>query len=338
MRPPIILFAIGLFLVPVGRAADPLADLQSFADFKEINLKELQDGEVKTQRGAQQLARGCSAQSCFFLKASPKAAAEVIQTWDASSHPMLGVFGHHCFRGAAQAADFDQLKLDSGNMPVRWLVNRTLTFKPGQPDFQLSRAEADQLAAQVQGKVPNAELAGQCWRKLLMGRAARFQQDGIAGLPAYENGGTRVTSAAEIRALLKTLPRVAARFSAILAQARIADGASAPPAIAQNYWELFNVDGHAALKLGAVFVRPAEDHVQLVDCEYFVSNGYYTALIAYDLWPVEGGSLVVRVDLLSADSLADAKGIERLAHENILTLEIRKSIRFLCEDVAKRSR
>lgn len=337
----LLLFAVGLLVCRAGQAADPLVELQSFTDFTAVDLKELADGEILTQRGnALELARGISVQTCFFIKAPPKVTVETIQTWNASRHKALGVFHHHNFSAPVRDDDFELLNLDSGNSAVRWLVSRTLAAKADHSEFQISRADAEQIVAQVQGQPPGASLAAQCWKKILMSRAAKFQQQGIASVPPSEMDGPPVKTATEIRSLLRTVPRIVARFSPLLAQARLIDKPSAPPspAIAQNYWELFDVDGHAALKLGAVFLRSFDHHYQVLDCEYYVTNGYYTLLIGYEVWPVEGGSLVWRADLLSADSLAKAKGIERMAHDNILVLEIRKSIRCLREDVANLAR
>lgn len=332
-----LLFAVGFLICRAVQAVDPLVELQSFTDFKTVDLKELADGEILTQRGnLLELARGISVQTCFFIKAPPKVTVETIQTWNASPHKALGVFDHHNFRAPVGNDDFDLLKLDAENPSIRWLVSRTLAVKADHSEFQISRADAAQIAAQVQGPPPGASLAAQCWKKILMSRVANFQQQGIASVPPCETGEAPIKTATEIRNLLKTVPRIVSRFSPLLVQARLMDGPSASqtPAISQNYWELFDVDGHAALKVGAVFLRSFDNHYQIIDCEYYVTNGYYTALICYEVWPVEGGSLVWRADLLSADSLAKAKGIERMAHDNILVLEIRKSIRCLREDVA----
>ena len=59
-------------------------------------------------------------------------------------------------------------------------------------------------------------------------------------------------------------------------------------------------------------------------------------LTFYQMWPVTVGSqtatLVWRCDLLSAPSLADLHGVERLASANAMTKEIQQTIHIFLKD------
>ena len=73
----------------------------------------------------------------------------------------------------------------------------------------------------------------------------------------------------------------------------------------------------------------------MADFEYFSTSGYYVSLVLYDIWPVENGTVVHRVDLLSAPSLAFTKGIERIAYGKIMLKELKKAIQAFQEDMRK---
>ena len=75
---------------------------------------------------------------------------------------------------------------------------------------------------------------------------------------------------------------------------------------------------------------------QAVDALYYASGGYYVALTLYQLWPVtvngKASTLVWRGDMISASSLADLHGIERLGSESAMMKDISKAVTFFRRD------
>ncbi|MDD2707900.1 MAG: hypothetical protein PHV34_07795 [Verrucomicrobiae bacterium] len=335
----VFLFA-GLCLSGEG-AAGSVEELQSFTDFKAGDLKKLSGEDILIRRGGLMLfPRGLSSQSCFFVPASAKNTAKAIQMWDPTLHESLGVYLHKTIQSPPRESDFDSLDLNIAKSPVRWLVDKTLAVKADRFKFQISRAEAARIAEATQGRAPGAEAAGQAWKKILMSRAAGFQQNGLSKAPLYEMSDPPIKTTIEIQSLLKEEPRIAERFSRFLAEARLIGAGRAPRSriAIQYYWELFEAEDHAALCLGASHLKAVGDHYQVIDCGYYVSNAYYTSLVLFEVWPVEGGSLVWRADLLSSSSVAAAKGIERMAFSMVMIQEIKKAIRFFQRDMRQASK
>src|SRR5207302_3469398 len=119
----------------------------------------------------------------------------------------------------------------------------------------------------------------------------------------------------------------------------LVDALNGPPSRAALYWELFDVEGRAAFSLGALLDRPASDKWQAVDVQYYSSSGYVALLTFYQGWPVtingQPATLVWRGDLLSAPSLAELHGVERMGSGSAMMKEIQKSVRVFLRDVSR---
>ena len=67
----------------------------------------------------------------------------------------------------------------------------------------------------------------------------------------------------------------------------------------------------------------------MADGFYYASGGYNVALTLYQLWPIEisgrPSTLVWRGDFVSASTLADLHGIERLGSESAMRKDISKA-------------
>ena len=93
---------------------------------------------------------------------------------------------------------------------------------------------------------------------------------------------------------------------------------------------MLEVEDEGVLTLGASYHRStAGGGAQIADGLYYASGGYNVALTLYQLWPVEIGgrasTLVWRGDFISATSLGDLHGIERLASESAMRKDILKA-------------
>ena len=70
----------------------------------------------------------------------------------------------------------------------------------------------------------------------------------------------------------------------------------------------------------------------------FKRGGYYVAVTLYQMWPVtvEGkpSTLVWRGDMISAPSLADLHGVERLGSESVMMKQISKAVTLFRRDTS----
>jgi len=343
------LFAI-LVLInagPVFCATDPVAEIKSFSSFKEINPEMLVDGRILGQSGPlMDFQRGISVQTCFVVMAPVKVTARMLQTWDPSQHESLKVHFHRPVRSPPGKEDFKSCVLNSNKPAVRRLINKTVSTTPEKSDLQLSRAEAAQIAKCMKQTENEAEtspeqLASVCWSDILRARVLRFQKEGLAGTPSCETGGSTITPVSEIRSLLKEDPKVTTQFSKLLSETSLTASkpASSKTVSASYYWELFEADLHATFDLGVIYVKPSKDGFQVLDCQYFASGNYYVYLTFYQLWPIQVGNksatLIWRGDFLSARSVADTRGTERMMYGGVMSQEIKKAIRFFQEDLTE---
>ena len=65
-----------------------------------------------------------------------------------------------------------------------------------------------------------------------------------------------------------------------------------PASEAVGYWEMAKLRGHTTLQLGVFAAQKSETSWQLVNCVYYPSDTYFMALDLFQLWPVDGGTLV----------------------------------------------
>ena len=97
------------------------------------------------------------------------------------------------------------------------------------------------------------------------------------------------------------------------------------------YWELIEVEDRGVLSLGASYVRPvAAGGYQVADGLYYASGGFNVSLTLQQLWPIDLGggpsTLVWRGDFISANSLGELHGVERLASESAMRKDILKAV------------
>src|SRR5262249_15606146 len=74
---------------------------------------------------------------------------------------------------------------------------------------------------------------------------------------------------------------------------------------------------------------------QLVDCVYYPSDTYYMALDFFQLWSVDGGTLVWQVGLASAPFRTYLAGVDRYFAGKIMTNETLATIRAFRSDVER---
>jgi hypothetical protein len=326
--------ALGLALQSVA-FADTMPDLASFSAFKEVDLSKMAGGEIMASRG-QPLGfpRGLSVQFCYVIPAPLQKAEELQQRWNGTKHSELKAYLHGDLSSKPTLDDFKRVASAPDIGPVRSLVAATQKLDAAaQPPIQMSREEAKLFKpdpASHSGVMPQPVVS--FWQNLLQHRAAAFATGGIAKQPPYDTGGGSVTVQDEVGRLLKEQPKIRGQFSPFN---EILSGGA--PSGSQLYWELFDVEGTATFSLGAFYAKPSGEGWQALDLHYYASDGYYVLLTFYQMWPVKIGSqqatLVWRCDLLSAPSLSELHGVERIASANAMSKEIQKTIAIFIKDV-----
>ena len=334
-----------LFVVLLGAGemagADPAAELASFSGFKEVNLEKLAGAPPMMARGtAMSFPRGLAVESCYIVRKPLAKTVEMHLQWSPLKHPELKVYLHTDFTGRPTPAEFQRIASAPANAAVKGFVAATEKLGSGGSDLQLSAAEAKAFKSEG-GSSPSGGAipapAAAFWSNVLFQRAQAFSSGGLAKLPPYETLGEPVRPLDEVARLLKEAPRLRGHFSGLIEATPLAGGkGSLTPA---SNWEMFDVEGEAALSLDALYYRSGADTWQGVDVAYYASAGYYIFLTFYQMWPVKAGgqdaTLVWRGDLLSAPHLATLHGMERMGSSTAMMRETKKSIEFFLKDAAK---
>ncbi|MBA3963895.1 MAG: hypothetical protein H0X40_18620 [Chthoniobacterales bacterium] len=304
--------------VPALSRADALSEMAGFSVFGKVSLDELAKGGIKTAAGVpMSTPRDLSVQSCFVLPKTPAQVIEALKQFDPTAHRELKVFLHSDISGAPSAANFSKLAHPPGNAAARALSSATEKMSP---ELQVSRAEAQ--------KFDSAKPIFSFWADLLLQRAKDFVAGGASAQRAYDHTSAAAQPGREISGLVRQQPQVAKQFGGFLGTTGLMGGrGSLKPEL---YWELLQVEDDGVLTLGASYNRAsAGGGYQVADGLYYASGGYYVALTLYQIWPVDVGgrpsSLVWRGDFISAASLGDLHGIERLAAESAMKKDILKA-------------
>jgi hypothetical protein len=322
-------------LVAPGAHADGVADLAKYSVFPQVDLPSLAGGKVLSARGPTlESPRDLTVQAVYFVHAPVGRTLEMHKQWDAQRHPELKVYLHHDFSTRPAPGDFAQAIPD--NSAVRKLAGATEKL-PDLSDLQLSKAEAANFKNSGGGGAFPAGMRD-FWSQVLFHRATAFLQHGLSGLPTYDSrdGSTRVAD--EVSRLLREQPKVRAAFRPLIEQSPLSGGTGSLPIA--PYWELFDVEGAGAFSLGAsCSVQPSADAAQLLDLQYYASDGYYAYVTLYQMWPAtvggKPGTLVWRVDSISSLSFSDLRPFERMGSGAAMMKEIQRIIDFFQRDMGR---
>jgi hypothetical protein len=309
-----------ILLFPVALpAADPVTEMAEFSVFGKVDLAALAKGEIKTAAGMpMSTARYLSVQSCFVGPNPPAKAIEAMKRFDPTAHRELKVHLHADLPAAPSAANFSKLDNPPDQSAVKALSAATVKMSP---DLQLSRAEAQKYSA--------GQPIFAFWINTLTKRAQDFVAGGAAREAPYDHTRDAVQPGQELAGLVRQQAKINRQFGGFLADTGFIGGKGALRP--ELYWELLEVEDEGVLTLGASYNRPMTGGgAQLADGLYYASGGYNVALTLYQLWPVEVGgrasTLVWRGDFISATSLGDLHGIERLASESVMRKDILKAV------------
>jgi len=315
--------------------ADPVAEIVSFSNFKEVDLKKLAKGDVISASGStMRFSRGLEVESLFVLPMPVAKANELQQRWDGMRHSELRVYQHVDLPRRPTAQDFQRIASAPHNSSVAKFIAATEKLNPERPELQMSAAEAKgigKMEGGAKGAMPPGVSA--FWINLLHGRANAFAQGGLAGQPAYAGRSGTARPADEAGELLRERPAIRKQFSALTAT--MTGGGGGSPAL---YYELFDVEGRAALSLGATYTRTAGEAIQSGTVQFYSSDGFFVLLSITQMWPVQidgkPETLAWRGDLLSSSQLGELRGIERSGASVAMRKEIQKNISAMVKDLS----
>jgi len=280
--------------------------------------------------------RALAVQSAYVMRSPPKTAAILQQKWNPIHHPELKVFIQGDLSGKGSPADFQKLESAPADSSVKSFVDATLRLPGDASKLQLSRAEAKSFVpgGVASGTVPSS--VSSFWGKVLTQRAQSFASGGLTAFPPYETPETTIQAGDEVAQLLRGSPKVQSQFSSLIASTPLGGGKSSLPGV--GYWQLFDVDGQAAVALGVSYAKQAGEGWQLADLQYYASGGVYALATFYQFWPLQvdgqDATLVWRVDLTSASALGKLRGVERLGSGAAMMREVQKNVRIFLRDVS----
>jgi hypothetical protein len=306
-----------------------------------VDLDKLAAGTVQIARGpTMSFPRGLAVESVYVLRRPVPKAMELHEQWNPNKHPELKVLLHGEVSAHPTLVEFQKVGAAPGNSSVKAFAAATQKLGAGTSELQMSNADAKAFAGQATAGSSGGGLppkATAFWSNLLFQRAQAFLSGGISKLPPYETGGETIRPADEVAHLLKDAPKVRGQFGALIEANPLTGGKQTPPQ--STYWEMFDVEGVAAVNLGALYMRASGATGQMLDGQYYASGGYYALLTFYQLWPVKIGgkdcTLVWRTDLISAAALANLHGVERMGSSTAMMRETKKSIESLLKDASQ---
>lgn len=332
---PILPLIVSIVATASRLMADPAAEISSFSVFKEVDMKKLAKGDVIAASGpTMRFARGLEVESLFILPVPVAKANEAQQKWDSTRHSELKVYQHVDLPRRPSAQDFQRLASAPHNSSIGKFAAATEKLNPERPELQMSAAEAKGAGKfEPGGKGAMSAGVAAFWSGLLNGRASAFLSGGLAGQPAYAGRDGGVRPAGEAAELLRERPSIRKQFSS-LAAAMTGGGGGSP----SLYYELFDVEGRAALSLGATYTHAAGESIQSGTVQFYSSDGFYVLLSFSQMWPVQidgrAATLVWRGDMLSSSQLGELHGIERSGSSVAMRKEIQKNISAMVKDIS----
>lgn len=314
----------------------------AFSELKSVPFEKLARGEILGTRTAlegSELSLG--AEFFYIVPLPPDLTLQKMKGFSAAVPTDAGTLSVSInlpLRNPASLTDFTTFKLDPGSAASLWFFRQSFRSVPGKGGFNLSRTERERLAESLKTgglketgstQPEQTDHMARIWQGLLQARADIFQKSGLLGSEPYDKDGQHFEHAKETLRALRNRPKVLHAFTKILDPVMTGKDPASNPAPA-FYWENARIREEQTLSLGALFSCPQEDGHQAADITYYVSSQYYLSLILYWLIPVEiegkPSTFVYRSDFVLTPSVSRIKGIERIAAENILLMEIRKSI------------
>lgn len=307
----------------------PLEELQSLAQFSAVDLASLKQGHIAVERGPNgDFARGIYLESAYFIHAPIGVVGATLLHWDPLRHKELAVRLYHEYALPPDADAFKTLQLDPAVSNDNWLIDRTSRIARGSAPSSLHLTSGE--AALLRGK---SLAPSEAWQEILRRRSEALTRLGLRGVAPY-GADASISPGSEFRGLLSLAPRAAKHFRPITTARPIVAGGK-PASEVVGYWEATKVREHTTLQLGLFTAQKSPDSWQLLDCVYYPSDTYFMALDLFQLWSVDGGTLVWQVGFVSAPFRSYLGGIDRYVAGKQMTQETIDTIQAFRSDVEK---
>jgi len=314
MRKHFTTFACAICFAASVRGEDIEESLRTWGGLEKASLADLAAGKIVTECNASmRFARGISTKAAYFVVAPVGVTADILLNTDPSKDPQREVYQYESFQADDDAA-FHSIKLDGQPGPIRKLKEATSSGK----GLQLSSAERTRLP-----KSNTAGAAQNFWSDLLRDRWRRAITEGDLGSTAtYDTRN-------ELRNLLAEEQKVAKHFDVLLSPLNKLPASGLNPA--NHCWYVSNINGTAAVQLGAVYARGVDEQGQVLEVTYYSSDGYLGSFSLYELTPVtingRKGTLVWQGSFASAVDLAGNFGLNRKIASTLMIRDVERSIR-----------
>jgi hypothetical protein len=305
--------------------ADPVGEIAGYSVLSKEQIQSALEGTIESTRGPGfSLLRGIQTQSVFRSKLAPAALALALEQWDPTTHLELGTALHQPLK-AGEA--LDSLKMLTEQSDIG-LIAKLLPSLLAAVDHPGRWPLLDEEQARLNKAAPKNNKAAADWLDdVLARRSEAVLRGGLqAALPILIDG-QKAGPGDEINLLLNQTPETSKRFSGLIATAMNGKGGTG-----RGYWEVFHADHDPDICLGQAWKASVGNRYQVLDAQYYVSTGYYVSVTLYEIYPVEGGSLVWRGDYLSAPMLSSTKGMERMAYALIMQKETKKAVEAFLKD------
>lgn len=337
--PGTILFSLGkkasriAALLAVSSAlsleAAPLDELRSLSLFPQIDRARLERGEIRIERGdLGDFPRGIYLEACYFIHAPVAMFGDALLHWDPVAHKDVDARLYREFSPPPTAEDFESLRLSRAIARDQWLLEETARVAQGGASEDLHLTREEQEIIRRQAKNPN-----EAWREILRRRSETLSERGLSAVAPYRSEEA-ISPASEFRGLLTLAPKAAQHFAPVTgAQPLAAKGKPADETV--GYWEASTVRNHTALQLGFSAAQKKADSWQLIDCIYYPSDTYFMSLNLYQLWPMDGGTLVWQVSFVSAPFRSYLGGIDRFVAGKQMTQETIETVKAFRRDLER---
>ncbi|MEM1157317.1 MAG: hypothetical protein AAGH72_03585 [Verrucomicrobiota bacterium] len=316
------------------------AVLFPFSQSDEPDLSKLGNGKVHGNRlktGGSQLSMGV--ETYFLVPLPPENTLKKLKTITPPSSGATNSFGIQNkarIQNPARTSDFSRFRLTGSNGQFGFGGSDMLNLKTRH--LNLSHTEMAQLKKAKSGGTSRLEAA---WKQVFAARAQDFQNGGYQSFARYDTTAKPFHHRAELVTLLLSTPKVLKNFQALIGgvmTGKLPEGAHTPV----YSWESSKVQGEQTISLMCLISSPHENgRIQIVETSFYVTGNYFTSMILYELTPVyddqtgKEQTLVWRGDFVITESIGFLRGIERIAAENIMMLEVVSSVEGFVKSVSK---
>lgn len=317
---------ISLLFVASALAASPIDEVRSSSGLSGLDLEKIQRAEIVAARGPLgSFPRGVYTEACYFVKRPVETVREKLLHWDTSKEPELKVSILREYAWPASPIVFDQVALSSSQPKDKWLIDRTAQmFASGKPDDLYLTANEAESARQLSSRPRDAGV-NEFWRKILAARDKAVASGGLNALPHFNAGKIAISIRSEFDGLMTLAPKVAEHFQPLISAKPFTDGADSSSEIVP-YWQQTAVQNHTTLHAGFLAAQKRPASWMVADCTYFTSDTYFTSVTLYELFPIEGGTLVWQIDFVSAPFRSYLSGTDRFFAGKEIVKETTKTI------------